>query len=228
MVAPMASSFPCGARMLVVASLALAALVAAVDARAGGKPLVWGADAEGGAPYVFQDPAHPGVQQGFEVDLAKALTRELGRPVEFHQYEYVSLLAGLDRGDIDLAMNGIEVTKDREEKVRFSRPYYVNREQLVARAGDARCATFASCLAAKGRIATLGDTAAERLLDARGANKRIYDGQVEPYSDLALGRVEAVLLDLPIAVYFARRDKRLVVCRTVAGQGDVRDCASQE
>ena len=35
-------------------------------------------------------------------------------------------------------MNGLEVTPDRERKVRFSRPYYVYRLQLVAREGDDR------------------------------------------------------------------------------------------
>jgi hypothetical protein len=37
----------------------------------------------------------------------------------------------------------------------------------------------------------------------------MYDGVVEPYRDLVLGRVDAVLLDLPIAIYYARPNQDL-------------------
>ena len=43
-----------------------------------GAELRWGADAQGGAPYVFQDPMDPNHLIGFEVDLAEALAAELG------------------------------------------------------------------------------------------------------------------------------------------------------
>src|SRR4029453_15465496 len=38
-----------------------------------GKPLLWGADAEGGAPYEFQDPRDPSRIIGFEVDIIDAI-----------------------------------------------------------------------------------------------------------------------------------------------------------
>jgi hypothetical protein len=47
--------------------------------------LRWGADAQGGAPYVFQDPRDPNHLIGFEVDVADALGRVLGvraRPIQ--------------------------------------------------------------------------------------------------------------------------------------------------
>lgn len=40
--------------------------------------ILWGADAEGGAPYAFPDPKDPSKLVGFEVDLAQAIARELG------------------------------------------------------------------------------------------------------------------------------------------------------
>lgn len=171
--------------------------------------LRWGIDAEGGAPYALRDPDDPSRLRGFEVEIAAALGRRLGEPLVPVQYDFGSLLVGLERGDLDLVMNGIEVTKDRTARVRFSRPYYVYRLQLVTREADRRFDTLEGCLAAKCVVGTLGDTAAERLLDARGVAKKVYDGNVEPYRDLALGRVDAVLLDLPIAVWYARGDPQL-------------------
>ena len=40
--------------------------------------LLWGADAEGGAPYVFPNPQKPEELTGFEYDLAEALAAKLG------------------------------------------------------------------------------------------------------------------------------------------------------
>lgn len=171
-------------------------------------PLRWAADAEGGAPYIFKDPADPNRNIGFEVDLARLLSQELGRPIDFVQYDYVSLVPGLLRGDFDLAMNGLEVTPDRRAKVRFSRPYYQYSLQLVARADERRFDDLEGCQRAGLTVGTLGDTAAQRLLDRLGVATRIYEDQMSPFRDLGFGRIDAVLLDLPITIYFADPDPR--------------------
>lgn len=174
------------------------------------RPLIWAADAEGGAPYIFKNPQDPQENLGFEVDLAAALAQELGRPIRFKQYEFTSLFSGLERGDFDFAMNGLEITPDRKRKVRFSKPYYLYKLQLVVRAGEQRFTTLQACAGRAGLvIGTLEDTAAERRLDKLGIAKKIYPGQVEPYGDLALGRIDGVLLDLPIALYYAKNNPQL-------------------
>jgi polar amino acid transport system substrate-binding protein len=172
-------------------------------------PLRWGADAEGGAPYISRDPSKPDGDEGFEVDLKKALEKELGRRIEFVQYDFKNLIAGLDRGDIDFAMNGIEVTPDRIRKVRLSRPYYVYTLQLVARADESRFDSLQSCERIGAEVGTLEDTAASRLLEKMGVTKVDYGNQVEPYLDLEYGRLDAVLLDWPIAQYIAKPRPKL-------------------
>lgn len=77
-------------------------------------PLRWAADAEGGAPHIFKDPKAPEGHVGFEVELADALAKQLGRPIQFVQYNFASLIPGLRRGDFELAMNGLEITPDRK------------------------------------------------------------------------------------------------------------------
>jgi polar amino acid transport system substrate-binding protein len=182
-------------------------------------PLRWAADAEGGAPYIFSDPANPRRQIGFEVDLIAALAKELGRRIEFHQYNYDSLISGLERGDFDFAMNGLEITADRAKRVRFSRPYYIYSLQLVARADDRRFRSLEDCKSLEARVGTLGDTAASRLLEQMGISAKIYDGQAEPYQDLLLGRIDAVLMDLPIAVYYAQPNPQLKLVGRPVGEG---------
>ena len=193
----------------VVVSLCAAILACQPSMAQEPPPLRWGADAEGGAPYIFKDPEDPRRNIGLEVDLAAALATELGRPINFRQYNYESLLSGLARGDLDFAMNGIEATPDRQARYRLSRPYYTCRLQLVTRADEKRFDSLETCQQAGGVVGTLNDTGSSRLLDQRQIKSKIYDGQAEPYQDLALGRIDAVLVDEPIAVYYARNNRLL-------------------
>jgi polar amino acid transport system substrate-binding protein len=168
-------------------------------------PLRWAADAEGGAPFIFKDPANPRREIGFEVDLAAALAKQLQRSIVHEQYEFKRLTDGLERGDFDFAMNGIEITSDRQKAMLLTRPYYAFRLQLVVRADEIRFESLTGCKAHRGIVGTLEDTSASRLLERWSMRCRIYDGQVEPYQDLDDGQLDAVLLDLPIALYYARR-----------------------
>jgi His/Glu/Gln/Arg/opine family amino acid ABC transporter permease subunit len=177
---------------------------AGTGAAPSGPPIRWGTDAEGGAPYTYRDPDDPNRHIGFEVEIIAEIEKEIGRPIVLTQYDFMSLVMGLERGDFDMAMNGLEVTPDRKAKVLFSRPYYVFREQLVVRHDETRFGDLDGCAKHDGLVGTLEDTAASRLLHGRGIRTKMYDGVVEPYRDLTLGRLDAVLLDLPIAIYYAR------------------------
>ncbi|MCC6765955.1 MAG: ABC transporter permease subunit [Deltaproteobacteria bacterium] len=171
--------------------------------------LRWGADAQGGAPYVFQDPMDPNHLIGFEVDLATALAAELGvraRPV---QGQWDMLLDLLGRGDFDAALNGIEVADEKLRVALLTRPYYVAPERLTVRRGDAAAPRTPAAL--RGRlVGTLPGSLAERILRRAGAEVRTYDGgQNEIYADLVLGRTDAVLLDAPISLYYGEIEPAL-------------------
>jgi polar amino acid transport system substrate-binding protein len=169
--------------------------------------LRWGGDAEGGAPYLFYDPQQPDRLIGFEVDLIDALVAQVGKRTglpelkpEFVSYKWVSLPQGLDKRDFDVIFNGLEITEENRRAMIFSRPYYVYSQQLTVRADETRIKGVDDCLDRP--IGTLSGSAANRLLTRLGAGKiTAFEGQIEPYQDLKIGRVDAVLLDLPIAVY---------------------------
>jgi polar amino acid transport system substrate-binding protein len=196
------------ARLARLPLVALLLALAAVSARADDpRPLVWAADQEGGLPYIALNAE--GELVGFEVDIAKALEKELGRRIDFKQYDFKNLVLGLRKGDFDFAMNGLEITAERKGQVRFTRPYYAYRQQLVVRKDDERIKTFEDCKQLKGIVVgTLDGSAAERLLDRAGVEAKLYDGQREAYEDLGTARrTDAVLMDLPIALYYGRDEK---------------------
>lgn len=172
-------------------------------------PLRWGADSEGGAPYIFRDPQNADRYLGYEVELAEALGKKLNRKTVFVQNEFKELTNGLKRGDYALALNGIEATPDRAAQFRLSRPYYVYQQQLVVRVEDQRFANFEEALLKKATIGTMEETAADRILTARQASKKLYNGPNDAYRDLELGRIDAVLLDLPMASSYALPNPKL-------------------
>lgn len=172
-------------------------------------PLRWGSDAEGGAPYIFRDPNDNNHYLGFEVEIADAIGHKLGRKLVFVQNKFEELTNGLKRGDYDMAMNGLEATPDRAAIFRLSRPYYIYRQQLVVRVDETRFATFDECVAQKRLIGTMTETAADRILDQKGSPKKTYEGPTDVYRDLELGRIDAVLLDLPMADVYARPNPKL-------------------
>jgi polar amino acid transport system substrate-binding protein len=162
----------------------------------------WAADPEGGAPYVEADPADPSRVQGFEVEIADLVARALGRTPRFTLVGYASIDQSVARGDVELGLNGLEDTPARRAAMAVTIPYYEFREVLSVRAGDA--SRFRTLPDLKGRrVGTLGGTLAYEILLADGARHGIeavsYDDDVHPYSDLLLGRVDAVLLDNVIA-----------------------------
>jgi len=158
--------------------------------------LGWGADLQGGEPYVYESPTQPGVIVGFEVEIAEALARKLGVRAKFHQNDWSNLVPSLERGDFDIALNGLEDTPSRRARLRLSRPYFVYGETLAVRTGSALHAL--ADLSGR-RIGTLNQTVAQDLLQAEHAEVVLYEGQQEPYLDLSHGRLEGVLLDHVIA-----------------------------
>jgi polar amino acid transport system substrate-binding protein len=163
-------------------------------------PLTWGADAEGGVPYEFQDPKDPARVIGFEVDIMHAIGRILGRSAKFVQNQWDGLIPGLERGNYQLVVSGLEITPDRSRVITFSRPYYITHEQLVVRQTEKHIRTLEDCVGKK--VGTLKASLAQRMLEERkNITVLSYDGQINAYEDLLNGRLDAVLMDNIIGLY---------------------------
>jgi polar amino acid transport system substrate-binding protein len=184
--------------------------------------LRWGGDAEGGAPFVEADPADPTRVVGFDVEVAGLIADGLGRVPRFVQVGFTSLDASAARGDFDIGLSGIEDSPARRSRLAVTIPYYEFREILTVR--DADRDRFGTLEDLRGRrVATLGATLAYDLLVKAQAEYDIvpvtYEDDVHPYSDLALGRVDAVLLDYVLAERGVRRNPGLVNQTTDLGVG---------
>ena len=163
--------------------------------------LRWGGDLQGGEPYVFQDPADPTRIAGFEVDIANALARRLGVHATFIQNDWQLLIPALERGDLDVILNGLEVTAVRRRRIAFTRPYFGFAVTLVVRR-DADPNPGLAGLRGR-RVGTLGGSLSHDVLSAEpGLDVVLYEGTEEPYLDLEYGRLDGVVLDDIIAERF--------------------------
>jgi polar amino acid transport system substrate-binding protein len=205
-----------------VAPLALAMAVVAtwVDARADTLAdiqsrgvLVWGADAEGGGPYVYPDPDDPRKMVGFEAEFAAALAAELGVRAEFCQANWHNLPALLGTGQIDIVLNGYELTPSRAALMEHSRPYYIYQLVLLGRRGNSRLTSWADLRtgAADGKkfkIGVLQSSAAQFYLEEHFADTVqivVYEGTTDSMREVETGKLDATLADLPAAIFYRDR-----------------------
>jgi polar amino acid transport system substrate-binding protein len=179
--------------------------------------LLWGCDISGGAPLAFIDPKEPDTLLGFEADIAAAIANELGVRAQVVQTDWDSLVPGLERGNYDLAMNGLEIIPEREKRVLMSRPYYVYTLQLVVRKDEERIKSIAD-LPGK-TVGTMAGTMADTLLRQIGTVDIRSYSQTWPFDDVALGRIDAAFMDTPITAYYAKPDGRLKYAGPPEGKG---------
>lgn len=166
------------------------------------KKIRFAADAEGNAPYIYQNPSNPNELIGFEMDIVKALCEQMGYEYEFVQNQWDGLVPGLLRDDYDIAINGIEVTKERERVVDFSASYYRTFEQILVKNDRNDIFTLEDLRGKK--VGALKSSVAEKILQSVVGIKLLsYDAEVSAISDMENDRLDAVLLDHPIALYNA-------------------------
>jgi len=180
--------------------------------------LRWGGDAAGGAPYVYPDKEQPDKLIGFEIEIVEALAKEMGLRAKFVSVQWDQLVPTLLRDDFDVVINGLEVTQDRLQVIDFSIPYYYFSEQITVRSENKNILTFSDLHGKK--VGTLSGTLAQKILDEDGKIEVIgYPSPVEAYRDLQIGRTEAVLMDVPIAVFYAGANPRFKNLSDLAGEG---------
>lgn len=171
--------------------------------------LRWGGDPSGGAPYVYSDPDDPRKYTGFDYEFAEALARQMKMKAEFVPTDWESIVASLKRKEFDVIIDGFEPTGDRAREVLFSKPYYLFRLQLTVRRTDNLITSLEDCKKNNKSVGTLVNCAASRLLEEGGLRVRGYQDPVGAYQDLALGRVDAVLMDVAGEMFYARSNPKL-------------------
>jgi polar amino acid transport system substrate-binding protein len=171
--------------------------------------LRWGGDDQGGGPYIYEDKNN--TITGFEFELAEYLAAQLGVRSELVTSEWNMLPQKLDRGGIDVVLNGYEWSKEREESWSSTIPYYIYKLQLMARKDDNTIRSWDDLRAKSGQhpkqVGVLGDSAAERYVDGQFGKAVESKGFPEIINVMKLveeGRLDATVQDVPVSVFYGR------------------------
>ncbi len=133
---------------------------------------------------------------GFDMDLAKALCKQMEATCTFTNQAFDGLIPALKFRRFDAVISGMDITPERSKQVTFTKAYYANSAILIAKKG-----AFKDINELKGKRVGMenGTTHQKYLQDVHPEVKTIsYDSYQTAVLDLKNGRLDAVFGDTAV------------------------------
>ncbi|WP_322996293.1 amino acid ABC transporter substrate-binding protein [Castellaniella sp.] len=144
------------------------------------------------APFSFHDQKDNQLV-GFDVDIARALAKELGVKAEFVEGKWDGLIAGLNVNRYDVVINQVGITPERQAKYDFSVPYIASAAALIVRDDNTDIKSFEDL---KGKRSANSITSNfGKLAQGYGAEVVPVQGFNDAIALLTSGRVDATIND---------------------------------
>ncbi|MEG1755813.1 MAG: transporter substrate-binding domain-containing protein [Clostridia bacterium] len=146
---------------------------------------------------------------GFDIDLAKAVAKNLGVEVKLQPIDWSAKELELNNGNIDCIWNGMTITDERLASMYFTKPYLSNDQIIlvsdhsdIVTKADLKDKIVAAQSGSSGLEAVESDTA------TRATFKELvtYDEYTAAYQDLKVGRVDALVIDSIVGYYLIATD----------------------
>jgi polar amino acid transport system substrate-binding protein len=145
---------------------------------------------------------------GFDVDMINAVAKAAGFEAVVKNVAWDGIFAGLENSEYDGILSSVTITDERKAKYDFSSPY-VNAGQVIIVPKTTKDVTKPEDLKGKVvgvQISTTGDIAVTKIAGIK--QKKTYDEIGLAVEDLSIGRLDAVVVDSPIAAnYVLQNDK---------------------
>ncbi|MGY0375047.1 amino acid ABC transporter substrate-binding protein [Clostridium sp. JNZ J1-5] len=169
-------------------------------------------------PMEFRDEKNNLV--GFDIDLANEIGKKLGVKVEFMTTEWNGILLALQSKKFDMIISGLSITEERKKSIAFSEPYVMGGQVIAVKAGNDSIKTLADLKGKKVgcQMGSTGQKAAEtNLKDIKELRK--YGKITEAFSELSIGRVDAVIMDAQVGGYYiAKKPGEFVVLKEMVSE----------
>lgn len=157
------------------------------------------------APFEFQDEKSKDYA-GFDMDLIKAVAKKAGYEAQINSLAFDGLLPALMAGNIDVAISGMTITKERAEKVLFTDPYYKSGLSIIIKANNNTINSLKD-LEGKKIAVQIGTSSAMAAKKIANANVREFNNVSDVYMELKNGGVDAAINDLPVNQYYIKTAK---------------------
>lgn len=157
-------------------------------------------------PMEFEGP--DGKPTGFDVDFAAELAKRLGVRAEFVVMNWDGILAGLTSQRYDVIMSSMNVTPERKQVADFVE-YLQMAQVFVTKPGGA----VASTAELAGRsVAVQADTTSHSAVQKAQADGvkirqiKAFPLATQAFQALKAGQAEVIVIDEPVARYYAKQD----------------------
>jgi polar amino acid transport system substrate-binding protein len=173
------------------------------------------------APATWRGDTEATVDDGFNYCFAANIAWRAGlHKIKLKKVDFAQLIVARESG-FDIAMDDIYIKPEREEKIDFSIPYGASWSGIAGRADDLPTQDDL-----KGRkfAVTLGSLQQKYLDDVLKPTEKYntYNDTVELFSALQAKQVNAVLIDMPVALpAAAKSDGKIKVVAQIKVGGEV-------
>lgn len=155
-------------------------------------------------PWVLKNKN--GELTGFEIDVAKKLSKDMGVTPKFVSYDWEKLIPALNDGKIDIIIAGMAITPKRALKVNFSLPYATSGIGLATNTERTKNIKSVEELNQKpikiGVIsATVSESLARRVFDK--ASISVFQKSKDAEDAIVTGKIHAYMESKPIPHFIA-------------------------
>jgi polar amino acid transport system substrate-binding protein len=173
----------------------------------------------GNVPWEFQNAQ--GQFVGFEIDLIDEVARRSGRTLRVENVPFNGLFPAVQSGRIQIALSSITITPRRLQTLAFAQPYYdadqslsVMKSSQIFGLDQLAGRTVGVDTASTGDIWATSNQARYHI-----AGIARYEGLAAAMLDLATGRIDGYLSDLPAVSYYIRdKPQYRIAARIASGE----------
>lgn len=158
------------------------------------------------APFEFQDENGSTEYQGFDMDLIRAVAKEMGYKADIQNINFDGLIPAMESGNIDVIAAGMSINEERKGQVEFSDPYYTSGLTIIVKNDNNDIKGFAD-LKGKKIAVQIGTTAMKEAQKIEGADVKALNSSADTFLELKAGNVDAVINDRPVNDYYMVQSK---------------------
>lgn len=152
------------------------------------------------APFEFQKEGSK-EYTGFDMDLARAIGKQMGYKVEIQNMGFDALIPALNAGNIDMVAAGMSITEERQKAVTFSDPYYTSGLIVMVNKDNTEVKSVKD-LEGKRIAVQIGTTGENKARSVKDAKVTAYNTNTEAALELQNKGVDAVINDSPVVGYY--------------------------
>lgn len=148
---------------------------------------------------------------GFDIEIAKKLAEKLGVELEIKDMDFSVLIPTVKSGQVDIIIAGLNPNPEREKKIGLSNTYYDATQTILIRKDDLAEISSVDALKGKKIGAQMGSIQEELANGIENAEVRSLPLITALLVDLKTEKIDAIIMEEPVAKQYAENDEELAV-----------------